>query len=236
VTGARPALVIGYGNTPRTDDAAGPRAAAVVQGWGLRGVAALAVAQLTPELAESLASARLAVFVDACLAVEDEPSAVEVRPLGPSGKPSAFGHAGDPGRLLALALVVYGTTPPAWLVTVRSADFGLGEGLSPRAERGLEDALTRIADLLRGDDSGIPRVDSRCRPAHSSQFASAVLGQDLRPRVPVGHGEGVDPYVESRARSRSSVRAGSGPVPSDLNASRASRVGPLIDKIKTIYY
>ena len=55
---ARPALVIGYGNTLRGDDAVGPRAAAAVHGGGLPGVDALAVAQLTPVLAEPLAAAR----------------------------------------------------------------------------------------------------------------------------------------------------------------------------------
>jgi hydrogenase maturation protease len=148
VDGARPALVIGYGNTLRGDDAVGPRAAAAVRGWGLPGVDALAVAQLTPELAEPLSAARLAVFVDARLAAEGDPSGVEVRPLEPSGGAPAFAHVGDPGRLLALAQAVYGSSPRAWLVTVPAADVGLGEGLSPRAGRGLEVALRRLAALL----------------------------------------------------------------------------------------
>lgn len=145
---ARPALVIGYGNTLRTDDAVGPRAAGAVRGWGLPGVTALAVAQLTPELSEPLSAARLAVFVDARLAADDDPSGVKVEPLEPTGGASTFGHTGDPRRLLALARDVYGRCPRAWLVTVPAADVGVGEGLSPRAVRGLEDALRRIADLL----------------------------------------------------------------------------------------
>lgn len=156
---ARPALVIGYGNTLRGDDAVGPRAAAVVQGWGLMGVTALAVMQLTPELAERLATVRLAIFVDARSVVGDAPAEVEVLALQPSCGSSLFGHSGDPRHLLALAQVVYGTCPPAWLVTVPAADFRLRDGLSPRAGCGLDVALSRIADLLAGrlpDPAGRP--------------------------------------------------------------------------------
>lgn len=141
---ARPALVIGYGNTLRGDDAVGPRAADVVLGWGLPGVSARSVTQLTPELAEPLADARLAIFIDARI----DAGEVQVRPIEPTAGPSAIGHTGDPARLLALAKLAFGRSPPAWLVTVPATDFGLAEGLSPRAQRGLDAALARIAELL----------------------------------------------------------------------------------------
>jgi hydrogenase maturation protease len=65
-------LVIGFGNTLRSDDGVGPRVASVVAGWGLPGVVAIAVHQLGPELAEPLAEAGRAFFVDARLAGESE--------------------------------------------------------------------------------------------------------------------------------------------------------------------
>jgi hydrogenase maturation protease len=141
-------VVIGYGNTLRGDDAAGPRAASVVAGWGLSGVSAQAVPQLTPELAESLASARLAIFVDARLA--DEGGRVAVRPIEPADQGTIFGHAADPRRLLALTRTAYGSCPRSWLITVPAADFRLGEGLSPMAESGVEGALRQIARLAHG--------------------------------------------------------------------------------------
>ncbi len=148
MVGERPALVIGYGNTLRSDDAAGPLAAEVVRDWALPGVVALAVPQLTPELAEPLASVRLAVFVDARVDSNDGPAGVEVSLVEPSETSSPFGHIGDPGSLLALAQAAYGVCPVAWLVTVPAVELGLGEGLSVRASRGLDEALGRIADLL----------------------------------------------------------------------------------------
>jgi len=156
---AWPALVIGYGNTLRGDDAVGPRAATVIQAWGLSDVTALAVTQLTPELAAPLATARLAIFVDARVVAEEETSLVEIVPLRPAGEPAAFGHGGDPRALLDLAQTVYGTCPRAWLVTVPSAQFQLGEGLSPRASRGLTEALKKIVTLLgssRRQPPGMP--------------------------------------------------------------------------------
>jgi hydrogenase maturation protease len=148
VDATRPAIVLGYGNTLRGDDAVGPRAAEIILGWGLPGVTALALAQLTPELAEPIATARLAIFVDARIVGDEDPSEVEVQHLEPRQGVPLFGHSGDPCGLLAMALDLFGSCPDAWLVTIPSTDFGLGEELSGRACRRLEDALRRIESLL----------------------------------------------------------------------------------------
>ena len=139
-------VVIGYGNPLRSDDAAGPRAAATVAGWALPGVRALAVQQLTPELVEPLGPARVAIFVDARRAGPGE--AVRVQAIEPEAIASTFVHACDPHGLLALAQAVYGSCPQAWLVTVPASDFALGEGLSPTARSGLVEAVRAIAGLL----------------------------------------------------------------------------------------
>ena len=205
---SRPALVIGYGNTLRNDDAVGSRAATVVHGWGLPGVTALAVTQLTPELAEPLATARLAVFVDARLAAEGDLPEVEVRPLEPSGEASTFGHIGDPRRLLALARAVYGSCPRAWLVTVPAADVGLGEGLSPQAKRGLEDALARIAALLSGPESLIAHPMGR-------ELSATVASDDVSMAESVGRnmlsGTGLDASCQPQSeRGAGRIRTGGG--------------------------
>ena len=157
----RAVVVIGYGNTLRGDDAAGPRAASIVAGWGLSGVIATAVPQLTPELADPLASARLAIFVDARLAPDGE--GVEVRPIAPAVPGAILGHAPDPGRLLALARLAFGASPRAWLVSIPAADFALGRALSPRAGRGLGEALRRIASLARGAMDRGPELEAMRR-------------------------------------------------------------------------
>jgi hydrogenase maturation protease len=150
-----PAVVIGYGSPLRGDDGVGPRVAETVAGWALPGVQALAVHQLTPELAEALAAARLAVFVDA----RPDPGGgtVEVSRLEPSEVASAVGHVSDPHGLLALTRAVYGRCPPAWWVTVPAAEFGPGERLSPGATLGVGEALAVVARLLAGP-ARAPRV------------------------------------------------------------------------------
>ena len=140
-------LVLGYGSSLRSDDSVGPRAAAAIARRALPGVRATATAQLTPELAESVAAARFVVFVDAGRA----PAGARVRARRIEAAPavSALAHVSTPEGLLALAQALFGARPRAWLVTVPGTDFAVGEGLSPRAQTGLDAALRTIATLVR---------------------------------------------------------------------------------------
>jgi hydrogenase maturation protease len=128
-------LVIGYGNELRRDDGVGPCIARAVADWGLPDVCALAVHQLTPELAEALAGAREVFFVDAAAGAD---VAVQVHPVPPDAGSLPLGHISSAAELLALAEALYGRRPRAWLVSVPARDFDFGEGLSPTAARGME--------------------------------------------------------------------------------------------------
>jgi hydrogenase maturation protease len=139
-------LVIGYGNTLRGDDGAGPAVAEAITAQGLPGVRALVVPQLTPELADVLAEARVAVFVDAAMISEAE--GVQALPVRPAARPESLGHTSDPGALLALAEAVYGHSPLAWIVRVPAVSFQLGASLSPCAQRGTAAALREVLRLV----------------------------------------------------------------------------------------
>jgi hydrogenase maturation protease len=148
-------VVIGYGNDLRGDDAVGMRVAAAVAGWRVAGMRVFAVRQLVPELAEMLAAARLAIFVDACPVTAGSgrrAPRLEVHALAPDAGASALGHASDPRQLLALAQSLYGAHPQAWLVTVPAATFKLGDALSPTAVRGISAALGQIRQLIGRTD------------------------------------------------------------------------------------
>lgn len=131
-------LVIGFGNPLREDDGAGYAVA------GRLGPPAVAVVQLTPELADRVGRARRVVFVDADRA-------------GPAGRVArrrleagdahgaAFSHHATPAGLLAMAAALYGRTPEAWLVTIGGERFGWGERLSPAVEA----AVCAVAEELR---------------------------------------------------------------------------------------
>ncbi|HKI36616.1 MAG TPA: hydrogenase maturation protease [Candidatus Baltobacteraceae bacterium] len=134
-------LVIGYGNELRRDDGVGPRVARTVAAWGVPGVLAVALPQLTPELAEAVAGASEVFFVDASAGND---TGVRVRPVRPEVEQPLLGHTSSPPALLALAEVLYGRRPRAWLVTVPAPDLDFGEELSSAAARGMDEALSYL--------------------------------------------------------------------------------------------
>lgn len=140
-------LVIGYGNTLRSDDGVGPRVAEAVARLNLPRVATLSCGLLTPELAEPLARAAKVIFVDAAV---DAPREVQLRTLKPADSSQIMAHAADPRTLLALARDVFGHAPEAWWLTVPVENIGIGEDLSPVAQRGFSEALREIKKLEAG--------------------------------------------------------------------------------------
>jgi hydrogenase maturation protease len=139
-------LVIGYGSDLRGDDALGPRAAAAVASWQRPDVQVLSVHQLTPELAEPLAAADRALFLDAHPA--DAAPHLRIRHLTPSLTDPGLGHTADPERLLAWADRLFGRAPASWSVTMPAADFAFGAPLSPSAANGLAAGLQAVRSLL----------------------------------------------------------------------------------------
>ena len=139
-------LVIGYGNTLRSDDGVGAKVAAAVDELALPGVTALVRHQLTPELAEPISEARAVVFVDAAA---DASTEVNLRPLEPADGAQLMAHAADPRTLLAMAKQLFRRCPPAWWLTIPVENFEFGEELSPRARRGFEKAVQEIKNLCR---------------------------------------------------------------------------------------
>jgi hydrogenase maturation protease len=139
-------LLIGYGNTLRSDDGVGPRLALEVASKRLPGLIAIGVQQLTPELAEPLAAADLAIFVDARLAEHGD--TVEVHPLKPESMRHGLAHTSNPRTLLTLACEVYGRAARSWLVTVPAVEFSPGEQLSVTARCAIADAIERITAFI----------------------------------------------------------------------------------------
>jgi hydrogenase maturation protease len=139
-------LVIGYGNTLRSDDSVGPRVAEEIEALALPGVRALSCNLLTPELAETISQARRVVFVDASV----QPVAdVELRKLLPAQSSQIFAHAADPRTLLATARDLFGHVPEAWCLSIPVENLDIGEELSATAKGGLDVAIKSIRELAR---------------------------------------------------------------------------------------
>jgi hydrogenase maturation protease len=135
-------LVIGYGNELRRDDGVGPHLARLAAGWQRPNIRALAVHQLTPELADELITAQRVVFVDAGPDAE-----VRLQRLTPTSKFLVRGHLGDARELLALTAALHGRCPESWLISVPATDLTFGYGLSQSTEHHLARALEQIAAL-----------------------------------------------------------------------------------------
>jgi hydrogenase maturation protease len=168
-------LVIGYGNDLRGDDAAGPRAAAQVDLWSLPGVEVRVLHQLTPELADPLAAADRAIFLDAHPARTG--ADVRVQRLHPVIPTARLPHSCDPQGLLALAQVAFGRRPEAWWITIPAADFAFGAPLSPLTERGLADALATVRLLLAPSPPEADAARDR-KPEFATTEATALPGRD----------------------------------------------------------
>lgn len=133
-------LVLGYGSELRGDDAAGPTAARRLAEYGFD---ALAVHQLTPELAERTAAARVVYFLDADTGLP--PGAVSVERLECGQvRAEAIEHHATPAGVLRLARVAYGVAPEAWLIRMGCRQFEIGDGLSAEAERAVSRAVEEV--------------------------------------------------------------------------------------------
>lgn len=140
-------LVIGYGNTLRSDDGVGVRVAEAVERLNLPGVRTFTSQQLSPEHADLISQAERVVFVDAAV---DAPQEVQWRELTPGDTTQLMAHAADPRTMLALARDVFGHAPQAWWLTIPAEQLGFGEALSPRAQNGLAEAVAKIQALGDG--------------------------------------------------------------------------------------
>jgi hydrogenase maturation protease len=122
-------LIIGIGNPLRSDDGLGWTVAEQLAQDNDTGYDIHAVHQLTPELAQWIATANLVVMIDA--STEGSPGELHIRPVSHSAQPGPVGtHHTTPEELVALTAGIYGHCPPVVVVTMTGADFSIGERCS----------------------------------------------------------------------------------------------------------
>lgn len=134
-------IVIGYGSLLRQDDGVGQLLAEALAAR-LPSIEAITCTQLTIELAESLSRANRAFFIDACVGAP--PGAVARQEVQPQPANGSFSHDVTPGTLLQTAADLYGSAPPATLITIAAASFELSTELSPQ----LQQALPTLIDTV----------------------------------------------------------------------------------------
>ncbi len=143
-------LIVGFGNTLRGDDGAGP---AVVARLALRvprrlveqgRVRLITRHQLVPELCLDLSECASAIFIDA--ATDLRPGQVHcaaVRRAPDFGAGTGL-HTLTPAGLLAMTQAMCGAVPEAQLWSIGAADFAFGENLSAPVEAAVADVVDHL--------------------------------------------------------------------------------------------
>jgi len=151
-----PDLIFTWGNPSRGDDALGPAMYELLQHEALDGVDLLTDFQLQIEHATDLEGRERVLFVDASISAS---APFELVRLQPEQDASYTTHAMSPPALLAVYRQVYDCAPPpAWLLSIRGYEFGLGLPLSTAASEHLQAAFNHVKHML-----------DPARPAHRNK-------------------------------------------------------------------
>ena len=144
-------LILACGNPLRGDDGVALRIVCSLQGGYADFDTEICCAQQwTPELAESLSKAELAIFVDASAAIP--PGELRLEQVSARDEHAgATTHSLNPEQLLTLALQLYQTVPErAFLLTIGGSSFEHGHQLSAVVRQAIPAARNQIKALLSG--------------------------------------------------------------------------------------
>lgn len=145
-------LVIGIGNSLRSDDGAGIAVAEALSATSSK-LNLLIRQQLSPDLSTVISQARAVLFIDAVVSeqrgaqrpiLQSLPGNV-ARPT-PAGDP--FSHALTPERLVALTLALYDHCPPSWQLLIPGQQWDVGDELSPATRQACQEALPLALEWL----------------------------------------------------------------------------------------
>jgi hydrogenase maturation protease len=152
-------LVIGYGNTLRSDDGAGQIVANQIARWNLPNVRSLAVHQLTPELAEELASTDIVIFVDAVISSEQNLEKIEIKTLEVDNKYLNLGHTENPRSLLYLSKILYKKLPIAYWILIPAINFDFGEEISFLTQQGITQTIKAIKQIIEQTTNNLLNIN-----------------------------------------------------------------------------
>jgi hydrogenase maturation protease len=144
------ALVIGYGNTLRGDDAAGVRAAELIA-KRCPEVECVCMHQLMPELAEQIADHDTVFFLDADVNVAQVTLRLAL-PDMEDDQPRT--HFISPESLLCLSQQLYQRMPlKAYIIGIPASQFDFSEELSEPTKNDVEECALLVESLLRSGKS-----------------------------------------------------------------------------------
>ena len=139
-------LIIGYGNSLRSDDGVGRYLAEIIEQQQLPLIKTLSVHQLTPELVLEIAESQAVIFIDAIASLTFE---ITLQSLEPSQDKTRLGHTSNPEQLLSLCKNLYHTSPSTWLLTIPTHNFEFGETFSDLTQAAIAPALLILTQLIK---------------------------------------------------------------------------------------
>jgi hydrogenase maturation protease len=166
----KPVLVFPYGNPSRGDDALGPVLYERIEGrqrvaGDFAHVELQTDFQLQVEHVLDLRFREWVLFVDASQAAQPPYAFYRLHPARETGYTT---HAMSPAGVLAVYRQVYAEPPPpAFMLSIRGYHFGLGQALSPLAQRHLEEAFAFLCRLPVEPPFDIDRFAEAYRPARA---------------------------------------------------------------------
>jgi hydrogenase maturation protease len=147
-------LIIGIGNSLRSDDGVGWHVASELSGrLSASDADVIVLQQLMPEIAEPISRAEKVLFVDALQG--GKPGSVRVQRIVPAAESRLDSHRCTPASILKLALELYDRSPEAFLITIAGESFDSGEELSAAVQEALpavREAIERFLSWARKGD------------------------------------------------------------------------------------
>jgi hydrogenase maturation protease len=139
-----PVLVLTYGNPSRGDDALGPAMFELLEKNPPANVDLLTDFQLQIEHATDLEHRDYVLFIDAGVSCEEP---FELNRLSAEKDDSFTTHAISPASVLSVYQQIYHRDPPpAYLLTIRAYEFGLGMAMSDAAREHLKKAYEYLME------------------------------------------------------------------------------------------
>jgi hydrogenase maturation protease len=153
-----PVLVLTYGNPSRGDDALGPAMYELLEQVKqdtsiLDNVDLLTDFQLQIEHAIDLKGRKNILFVDASVSC---PEPFEIHRLQAAQDDSFTTHAMSPAAVLAVYQQInHNAPPPAYLLSIRAYEFGLGRPMSVQAKANLQSAYRHLIENVNSEFANI---------------------------------------------------------------------------------
>ena len=150
-------LLFGYGNLGRGDDGVGPALIEVMQDYladnNRTDVECLTDMQLQIEHVTDLVARERILFIDAAMSCE---STCSLHPLLAEKDDSYTTHAMNPAAVIYTYQQVYGSpAPPAYLLSIRTYSFELGDNICAEANQNLSLAI-KMAKAFCEKDYNLP--------------------------------------------------------------------------------